>query len=181
MANVLIITPERYAELSQHLLAGREEQVAFIFASTSESSGGVVFQSVEHYLCRPGDYDDQARYHVELTDEAQARIIKIAWDRRVALVELHSHPMLDAAAAFSSYDVRGLSEFVPHIRWRLKGQPYAALVLGPHSFDALVWRTGVGNPETLLHLEVGEQHLRPTNRTFLAPDLFALLKQADGR
>lgn len=181
MGNVLIVRAERYAELSRHLHRGPEEQVAFVFASASEASGGVVFRSVEHYLCAPSDYDGQARYHVELTDEAQAQLIKMAWDRRVALVEFHSHPALDAPAEFSSYDLRGLAEFVPHVRWRLKGQPYAALVFGSHNFDALVWRSGGSYPEPLLHLEIGEERLFPTNRTITAPDLFARLKQTNGR
>jgi hypothetical protein len=37
------------------------------------------------------------------------------------------------------YDFEGFTEFVPHVRWRLRGRPYAAIVVADTTFDALAW------------------------------------------
>jgi hypothetical protein len=67
-------------------------------------------------------------------------------------------------AAFSPSDLFGLDEFVPHVRWRLKGIPYLAVVLGASDFDALVWRSR--SPEPLGSVRVGSRRLEPTGLTF---------------
>jgi hypothetical protein len=68
----------------------------------------------------------------------RARVIKLAHERNAILLEVHSHPS-GQPACFSPADIFGLVEFVPHIRWRLKGKPYAALVFGRNSVDGLAW------------------------------------------
>lgn len=178
MTNVLFLEPEMLDKLRNHLLSGDGEQVAFIFAeATSTEESGVWLSALELHLCTADDYDSSAFDHISLTDEAQQSIVKRAWDRRVALVELHSHPESLAPACFSPFDARGLSEFAPHVRWRLKGQPYAALVFGPSDFDSLVWRTTGKGPE-LLYLDLGAR-LSPTGRTLAVPQLAALLESSN--
>jgi hypothetical protein len=185
MPHALIMTVEQLTAIHARLLESQGEQVGFVFARVTANEEGVEFTAADLYLCEPADYDHVAIDHVQLTDEAQGRIIKTAWDSGYALVELHSHPFViprpkelaaPPTACFSPYDASGLAEFVPHIQWRLKGQPYAAVVFGPRDFDALVWpRRGV-RPEPLDRLQAGERVMRPTGLTLAAPRLLQLLE-----
>jgi len=166
MANSLELTSEVHDKLWGHLLQGDQQQVAFIFAHAVEGGDGVVFRGREVYLVRAHDLLVQASYHVSLTDEIQATIIKMAWEKGLALVEFHSHPRGTGPAQFSASDLSGLYEFVPHVRWRLKGQPYLAIVVGSSDFDGLVWRKG--SPEDLDHMLVGDRIVWPTGLTLEA-------------
>src|SRR5207253_2261676 len=78
-------------------------------------------------------------------------LIKWAWDRDACLVEAHSHPRGDPAR-LSPSDFHGLAEWVPHLWWRLRGRPYAALVFGDATVDGLAWVDGAGRPEPIREL-----------------------------
>ncbi len=160
MGHSLELTQELHDQLWGHLLRGVEEQVAFIFAEADGDDNGVVFRGREAYLVPPSELLVQTPYHLTLTDRAQARVIKMAWDKGLALLELHSHRGVIRPAEFSPSDLLGLDEFVPHVRWRLRGRPYLAIVVGLSDFDALVWRNGA--PEGLEHLRIGDRVVRPT-------------------
>ena len=163
MTTSLQLSADQYQALWEHLLQGEQEQVAFLFAEVIGAEHHLLFRIIDFYLVSPDELEVQESYHVSLTDGAQAKLIKMAWDMRLALVELHSHLDPHFPTQFSYSDLYGLAEFVPHVRWRLKGQPYAAIVVGPNDFDALVWRGD--SAECLDLLEVGEQGLRPTGLT----------------
>jgi hypothetical protein len=173
MRHSLALTVDMYDKLRAHLLQSSEEQVAFIFAETIDSGDGVIFLARDVYLVVRDELLVQEHYHVSLTDDAQAKIIKMAWDRRLALVEVHSHPRVDGGAQFSPSDLWGFDEFVPHVRWRLRGSPYLAVVVGPSDFDALVWRDH--SPEPLASIQVDDSVFEPTGMT-----LQALRSASDG-
>ena len=86
-------------------------------------------------------------------------------DPTARLIEMHSHPRA-TVAEFSGSDRSGFAEFVPHVWWRLKKKPYAAIVVGPSSFDSLSWVSGPQRPDGVLDLQVGTERLRPTGLTF---------------
>lgn len=137
----LAMTDRMLADIRHHLFGsgGPEEQGGFLLCK-----GTVAFDTFEATvwlpLCRD-DYVEQAEDYLELTDAARARVIKAAHDHGGCLVELHSHPS-SRPACFSLADLAGLREFVPHVRWRLNGKPYLALVFGTTSFDGLAWVGG---------------------------------------
>lgn len=108
----------------------------------------------------PGDYVTQASDYLELSDEACARIIRLAHERNAVLLEVHSHPS-GQPACFSQADIAGLVEFVPHIRWRLKGNPYAALVFGRQSVDGLAWFGDSKTSLPIVHIDSGS-HIQGT-------------------
>lgn len=156
---VISIGPTWYGQLMDHLWASSEEQVAFMRARWNEEDGLEVVG-----LDLLGDDDiEHHRFEVRLRDHVRPRLIKAAWDAGVALVEAHSHggPF---AASFSPTDMVGLREWVPHLRWRLGGRPYAALVFARDSVDGLVWRAS-NEPDGLSALLVGECTLTPTGRS----------------
>jgi hypothetical protein len=152
--------------IAEHLRQPGPEQVAFVFADVERGNGLTTFVGRDSYLASTGDFLIQTKYHVTLTDDALAALIKHAWDSRMSIVELHTHPDWEGDVAFSPSDKAGLKDLVPYITWRLKGRPYAAIVIGPDTIDALAW---VDNPEEPMPVRVatlGEEERVPTNLTY---------------
>jgi len=153
--------------LRRHLLrTPRCEQGAFLFCRHSVSDDGDhVFECEDWSPLKRADYEVQADDYLELTDAARARLIKQAHDRGVCLVESHSHPG-PYPATFSYSDLTGLDEFVPHVRWRLRGRPYAALVFAQSGFDGLAWTDGASTPpRQLVAIETEKARLAATGLT----------------
>jgi hypothetical protein len=165
MTNTFCLSDEMHRRLWRHLLIGDDEQVAFVFAEAIANEG-ISFRARDLYLVPSEELLVQRSFHVSLTDDALAQIIKLAWDKRLALVELHCHTDPTWPAQFSPSDLRGFTDFVPHIRWRLRGQPYLAIVAAPSDFDALLWQDE--SPEALDKLIVGGQPFEPTGLTLAA-------------
>jgi len=112
-------------------------------------------------------FEIQTGYHIALTDETQAEIFRCAAATGQTLVEVHSHLGADQVA-FSPSDIRGFSEWVPQVRWRVGRKPYAAMVWDETSFDALAWIEPGGEAEQVTELIVtGPESLAPTALTLL--------------
>ncbi len=159
MSTVIAAPGELYRSLRTHL-AGRVEQVGFFLADYDDALR--VFALREWRPMPPEAFEIQNSYHVTLRDEVRPKIIKWAWDAGACLVEAHSHGDR-GVARFSPSDVWGFHEWVPHVRWRLRGRPYAAIVTASDTFDALAWIDG--DPEQVERLEVdGDIHFA-TGRT----------------
>lgn len=154
------------AQLWVHLLQNDIEQVAFVFAAVEAQGDTIVFTAKDVYLASADDFEIQSGLHVELTDEARSRVIKKAWDTDASPVEFHSHPGDAWQAMFSPSDLHGFSEYVPHCRWRLRGQPYLAVLVNPSGMDALAWTSADGKPVSLEAIRIaGGELVVPTNRT----------------
>lgn len=170
--------------LRSHLLQNDVEQAAIAFARApghydgsddvvwTDGSGPRVLQVVETYCCTAADFSFQSAFHIALTDEAQARLIKRAWDLKAAFIELHSHvgfdtpkPTAIVTAKFSPSDLSGLEEFVPHVRWRLRGAPYVAIVVTDTEFDAMAWDGESKLPMALVAVDVDGEPFTPSGRT----------------
>ena len=162
---VLTVPEDIYREARDHLLQNEIEQVAFFFCRVGGDGENTVLDVFDWHPVPSGGFTEQLEYYVELTDEEKARVIKEAWDRKAALVEVHSHPK-SRRAEFSYSDLEGLHEFVPHVRWRLKEKPYAALIVGSRDMDALAWVERDGRVATLDEIRVGTRRLRPTGITY---------------
>jgi len=152
--------------LRRHLLrTPRCEQGAFLFCRHSVSGGAAHLLACEDWSpLNRSDFEVQAGDYLELTDAARARLIKQAHDRGLCLVESHSHPG-PYPAAFSYSDLTGLDEFVPHVRWRLRGRPYAALVFAQSGFDGLAWIDGGALPQQVIAIETEKARLAATGLT----------------
>jgi len=169
MKTVLNLPAGTYEDLVAHLLPGdtANEQAAFLFARARVTNRGVTFEMIDSAKLAATDFAVQAPDYLELADATRARLIKRAHDLDASLVEMHSHPG-PWDAAFSPSDLHGLSETVPHMWWRLNKRPYAAIVVAPSGFDALVWLDGPVFPQELHSLAAGSQVLIPTNITIRA-------------
>lgn len=120
----------------EHLLPAKQEveQAVFLYVNTGERQ----WQVIEWEPILSEDFVIQTSFHIELTDALRARVIKRAHDFGASLVEIHSH-LGKWPAQFSPSDKAGFQEWVPHVRWRLKGKPYGALVVTRSGFDGLAW------------------------------------------
>jgi hypothetical protein len=156
-------------ELLQHLLRelNGDEQAAFVFARYSAHDG--VFHFIEWFPVPPEGFAIQLPYHFELTDAARASIIKRAHDLGSSLIEFHSHTG-PWPAQFSPSDWSGFEEIVPHMWWRLKKRPYAAVVVARRGYDGFVWLHDANTPTRLSGIEVGSHRLRPTRLSSLERD-----------
>jgi hypothetical protein len=162
----LIIPPDQHASLLKHLLPARPraEEAAFAFCQAQQADGGVEFHFLEAHLVKPVEFNYRSLHGIELTDACRANVIKRAHDLDASLLELHSHPRA-TIVEFSPSDRSGFAEFVPHVWWRLKKRPYAAVVVGPDNFDSLSWITNAKRPDSALDLQVGDRCLTPTGLT----------------
>lgn len=150
--------------LAREHLRGRVEQVGFFLADFD--AGGPVFVLREWRSMPPEAFTFQSAYHLTLRDEIRPELIKWAWDHDACLVEAHSH-VDGGSAAFSASDLRGFAEWVPHVRWRLRGRPYAAIVTAADSFDALAWLDASGTPDQVARLAVDDAIYAATGQTLL--------------
>jgi hypothetical protein len=158
----LAIDASTYSQLRNTLRWTGVEQVAFLFAGPPTEGDQLVVKDI--YQVPPEGFDHQSDLHVSLTDQTRARVIKRAWDLGGALVETHSHK--HGPPGFSPSDLHGFSDWVPHVRWRLAGRPYIALVFVGRTFDALVWDDTGGIPSPLQALIVDGQPHRPSGITY---------------
>lgn len=157
--NIVSLTSAERAALWDHLLGGTTEQVAFLFAEVAAAGRDLEFQSRGMHLVAEAELSEQEPYHISLTQDGQSSIIKQAWDRRLTLVEFHSHrgPW---PAEMSASDWAGLRSWVPYVRWRLGGLPYAAVVASERDLDGLVWN-GV-EAEGLALIKAGTAQIEST-------------------
>lgn len=164
MKTVLRLPAGLFEDLLTHLLpkGGRREEGAFLFASVARSPNFVSMEVADVRKLQAGDFAEQCDDYLELADETRASLIKRAHQLGAALVEMHSHPG-PWPAAFSDADWTGFSESVPHFLWRLPDRPYAAVVVAPSGFDALVWHKRGDAPCRLEAVVAGDQIHRPTN------------------
>lgn len=164
MKTILSIPSKACYRLKNHLLPTDVdlEELAFVFASVTQNEDELKFKYREWFPIQPDGFSTRSSFHLQLTDEMRAGIIKKAHDLDCSIIELHSH-IGPYPACFSPSDWCGFKEFVPHVLWRLKGKPYAAVVVTQSGFDALVWTNNSQKPKLLDELRIGKISMSPTN------------------
>jgi hypothetical protein len=156
-------TADQFAALKQHL---REpECVAFMYTDFRDECFHVI--ALEAML--ESDIASRSDRHVLLHDDVRPRLIARASARGWGLVEAHSHGPR-GHAAFSPSDLAAFENWVPHLWWRLRGRPYAALVVAGDRWDALAWIDGPRDPRPVAQIDIagpaGDTRVIPTGTTF---------------
>jgi hypothetical protein len=136
------ITRPLYNEARAHL-RGRVEQVGFFLAEFDATTGTFVLR--EWRAIPPEGFEYQSAYHVTLNDEMKTEVIRWAWDARDF-----------GRAKFSPSDLWGFRDWVPHLFWRLRCRPYAALVTTGDTFDALAWIETPDQPEQVERIDLDD-------------------------
>lgn len=159
----IIIPRSLHQALQAHLFQNHLEQGAFLLAQPERANGTLSLKAHNLYLISPDGWAIQSSVHLEMTDEQRAKVMKIGRDGGWSLIECHSHPGSGDDVAFSVSDYAGLDEFVPYVRWKLDGRPYAALVWGEASVDGCVWHDDfqVAHPVTSVLVKSlwGQKHI----------------------
>src|SRR5215467_7762978 len=101
------LTDARFKAVQQHLRRRSAEQVAFLLLSCRREKDDSIIEVVDHIPVPPEHLVLESEWHAEVSEEFQARVIKSAWEQRLALGEVHSHPRTHARASFSSSDLFG--------------------------------------------------------------------------
>lgn len=153
-------------EIRGHLLprGGICEEAVFLFAHPSIESDSLVLSAFGTTPIPPNGFAHRSLFYLELTDETRAEVIKRAHDLGAGLIECHSHPG-QRRACFSWSDLHGFDEFVPHVRWRLQGRPYAAMVFATDSVDALAWHGERSEAVGVRCIRAGGVTVEPTGLT----------------
>ena len=175
MSAVLVADGGLYESSRRHLTT-RPEEAGFFLADYDSATRSLTLRTWRSIP--PDGFESQSDLHLTLRDGVRAEAIKWAWDNDSCLVEAHSHGA-NRSACFSPSDVSGLDEWVPHLWWRLRGRPYAAIVIAGDTFDALAWIDGANKPEQVAHLAADNELHRPTALTL--PQLDDFRKWTRGR
>lgn len=160
--SVVIAAPSGLlADALEHLRSGPEE-AGFFLADFDPS--GTRFSLTAWRPMSLDDFEYRSDHHLTLRDEIRPEIIKWAWDNGACLVEAHSHDH-DGVASFSPSDLSGFEQWVPHVRWRLRRRPYAAVVIDGDTIDALAWMEKEGFAQVVEILTDDGVHHATTRRT----------------
>ncbi len=146
MRLIVNIPKEIKKTLDRHLFQNRLEQGSFLFPVYKESPGEMVFDVTDQYLVPKEGWQIQSTMHLELKDTERAKIMKIARDRKCALIDCHSHVQFGRYVAFSPSDMAGITEFSGYVKWKLDGRPYIAMAFNETSVDAVGWIGAFDNP-----------------------------------
>jgi len=146
MAARIRIKSAMFDELERHL--DQPELAAFLLADFD----GHDFEVVEIRAVAGDGYSSRSNYHLELADSARPQLIAWALERELCLIEVHSHG--PDFPQFSRSDQLGFLDWVPHVRWRLRGRPYAALVRSGDEWDGLAWAGSAGEAQIVEALEI---------------------------
>lgn len=130
----------------KHLFQNELEQGAFLYSIYTEDIDKTNFNVVDYYLVPRSGWQIQSEFHLELKDSERAKIMKIARDKKYALIDCHSHINLGRQVSFSPSDKAGINEFSGYVKWKLDGRPYIAIALNETSADAVGWHGDFGNP-----------------------------------
>jgi len=136
-----ISIPARLKErLLEHLFQNHLEQGAFLFArATNGTKDFLRFDATDMYLIPPEGWAVQLEVYLEMKNAERAKIMKMARDGGYAVLDCHSHPGSHDQVEFSPSDRAGITNFAAYAKWKLSSQPYAAMVWGEKSVDAVVW------------------------------------------
>jgi hypothetical protein len=160
----LTLSQSTWNDLHTHM-NHRFERAAFLFTKPLTDTTWAV--ETVWLLDGDDDYRVSNGQSLELAESIRPEVIRLAHANGYAVVEAHSHYFPGKFTRFSSYDLHGLTDFAPHMLWRLPGRPYVALVIGQDSFDALAWSDSKA-AETLEYLTVGDRNLTPTGLSLLS-------------
>jgi len=170
--NTVEIPGEIHAALRRHFFQNALEQGAFLFARDESTPQDLKLVVEDYYLVPSSGWEVQENIYLQMDDAERAKIMQMARKKNACAIDCHSHPHADTDVWFSPSDIHGIGEFAPYARWKLGGHPFAALVWGERSVDAVAWRDDFKSALPLHEISVTgprAEILRPTNSWFHTP------------
>ena len=138
--NIIEIPKAIFATANSHFFQSDLEQGAFMFANAHVDADEMRLVVDAIYLVPKSGWERQSEVYLQMRDSERAKIMKLARERGACAIDCHSHPQSGADVWFSPSDVHGISEFAPYAKWKLGGRPFAAIVFGEESLDAVAWK-----------------------------------------
>jgi hypothetical protein len=170
--NNSIVIPSNIAEtLHRHFFRDEVEQGAFLFAHARPEAAGLHLDVADFYLVPARGWEVQMEIYLQMKDSERAKIMKLARDKNLCAIDCHSHPRAGDDVWFSPSDVAGITDFAQYAKWKLDGKPFAAMVWGEQSVDAVLWRREFTHAERVTSVQiVGNSNttLIPTGSWFRA-------------
>jgi hypothetical protein len=157
MKTRIIIPAEIEEKLLAHFFQNTLEQGAFLFSRTEIEGDSLSLKVSDAYFVPPEGWEVQHELYLEMRDDERAKIMKLARDQASGVIDCHSHPGSKGKVQFSMSDRTGITEFAAYAKWKLPGQPYAAMVWGETSLDAVLWRN------EFLNVDIISEVIVPTN------------------
>lgn len=172
MKNSIIIPSEICSVLHRHFFQNELEQGAFLFAEAKRSRGRLNLVVADYYLVPPHGWEVQAEIYLQMKDSERAKIMKLAREKDLCAIDCHSHPRASDDVWFSPSDIAGITEFAQYAKWKLGGKPFAAMVWGEESVDAVLWQEDFDGGQRVGAVKIlgdPEQIITPTGSWFHAP------------
>lgn len=170
--NSIIIPSNIAVTLRNHFFQNEVEQGAFLFAEAIHSSGELQFDVIDFYLVPARGWEVQMDVYLQMKDSERAEIMKMAREKNLCAIDCHSHPQAGDDVWFSPSDVAGITDFAQYARWKLGGKPFAAMVWGEQSVDAVVWQGEFRAAEPVALVKIvgsSNQMVTPTGSWFDEP------------
>lgn len=172
MNNTIVISSGIASTLRQHFFHNEFEQGAFLFADAKREAGGLQLVVADFYLVPARGWEVQMQVYLQMKDSERARIMKLAREKNLCAIDCHSHPGAREDVWFSPSDVAGITDFAHYAKWKLDGRPFAAMVWGEESVDAVLWQEDFADAQRISWVKVAgntNQTLIPTGSWFRAP------------
>jgi len=172
MKNSIIIPSGIAATLHQHLFQNEVEQGAFLFANARRDNRELHLDVADFYLVPARGWEVQMEVYLQMKDSERAKIMKLAREKNLCAIDCHSHPRAGDDVWFSPSDVAGITDFAQYAKWKLDGKPFAAMVWGEQSADAVLWQGEFTNAERVAAVKIvgsASQTLIPTGSWFHTP------------
>ena len=172
MKNNIVISATTVVELRRHFFQSEVEQGAFLFARPELRDGGLRMIVEDFYLVPPRGWEVQMEVYLQMRDSERAKIMKLARDKNLAAIDCHSHPHAGDDVWFSPSDVAGITDFAQYAKWKLGGKPFAAMVWGEGSVDAVIWQGDFTSAERVDSVQIvggAGGILRPKDSWFTTP------------
>ncbi len=161
----IVIPAAIQRQLQEHLFQNQLEQGAFLFAREAAANDEAELVVSDLYLVPEDGWQVQLDVYLEMKDAERAKIMAMARKGEYAVIDCHSHPGSLDTAAFSPSDRSGITDFAAYAKWKLSGKPFAAIVWGEQSLDAVMWLGDFRTP-----LPVDQVRIEGPERVFLKPN-----------
>ncbi len=147
MPNKIILTEKMAQKLKDHLFSDRaKEQMAIILCGISKV-GGEVHLLGRHFILFPKDaFVEQSAGRLELRDEINQHILKMAHREGLSQIDFHTHVSNSPVVRFSGIDdsyERGMASYLGR---KIPGTLYGSVVMTREALDARIWRIHAGGP-----------------------------------
>lgn len=169
MKNYIVIPSEFEERVRRHFFQNEVEQGAFLFAEAKREGESLSLVVADFYLVPPRGWEVQAEIYLQMKDSERAKIMMLARQKNLCAIDCHSHPHAQHDVWFSPSDVAGITEFSQYAKWKLQDKPFAAMVWGESSVDAVLWQGDFAHAQSVSTVEIVgnlKQTLTPTGSWF---------------